>query len=306
MNHPTPRTEQSTVVVEPPSAERGAWAGAPSAVVVDGMTYLAYRLRKPEGQGRGYLNVVARSRDGIHFETLAELRREGFGAESLERPALVRSRDGRWRLYVSAATPGSKHWRIDLLEADAPEGFDARSARTVLAGSECVGVKDPVLLQENGTWHLWASCHPLNDADHTDRMSTHYATSPDGRDWTWHGRVLAGRPGTWNQRGVRVTSVLLEGTTLLAAYDGRSSPAQNWEEQTGTASGRLRASGLFTELSADDREPVASPHPPHGLRYLTVVPAGDGLLRLYYEVTRPDGAHELRCGLSARPTPRDS
>jgi hypothetical protein len=54
---------------------------------------------------------------------VAVLDKDRFGAESLERPALALTRDGRWRLYVSCATPGGKHWRIDLLEAGAPDGL---------------------------------------------------------------------------------------------------------------------------------------------------------------------------------------
>ena len=68
--------------------------------------YLAYRLRRPVGQGRGYANVVARSADGVRFTTVATIGKDAFGAESLERPALVVTDDGRWRLYVSVATPG--------------------------------------------------------------------------------------------------------------------------------------------------------------------------------------------------------
>ena len=37
-----------------------------------------------------------------------------------------------------------------------------------------------------------------------------------------------------------------------------------------------------------------SPYGGRGLRYLDILPLGDGRHRLYYEVTRPDGAHELR------------
>jgi len=65
---------QSSVVVEPPSAGAGSWAGAPSALLVDGMYWLAYRLREPIG--RGFANVVARSDDGVTFEPVAQVQRE--------------------------------------------------------------------------------------------------------------------------------------------------------------------------------------------------------------------------------------
>ena len=53
---------------------------------------------------------------------------------------------GRWRLYVcSASKPPSKHWWIDVLEADDPSGFEQAEPRTVFAGDETVGVKDPIV-----------------------------------------------------------------------------------------------------------------------------------------------------------------
>ena len=91
-------------------------------------------------------------------------------------------------------------------------------------------MKDPVILHAAGQWHLWASVHPLERWNDADRMTTDYATSPDGVEWTWHGTVLSGRPGEWDARGVRVSSVLaLPGGRVIAAYDGRASAAQNWE-----------------------------------------------------------------------------
>ena len=85
--------------------------------------------------------------------------------------------------------------RVDLLEADTPEGLAAAPARTVLAGDDTAGVKDPVLHHDGHGWHLWASVHPLERWDDADRMTTEYATSPDGVHWTWRGTALAGRPG---------------------------------------------------------------------------------------------------------------
>ncbi len=84
---PLPRFDHAKVVVGPPGDGPGYWAGAPSALLVDGVFYLAYRLRRPVGQGRGFATVVARSHDGERFEPLAMVPKDAFGAESLERAA---------------------------------------------------------------------------------------------------------------------------------------------------------------------------------------------------------------------------
>jgi hypothetical protein len=290
---PLPRWEETAVVVEPPGDEPGSWAGAPSSIVADGWVYLAYRLRLPIGEGRGIANVVARSRDGVSFETVAEVTKDQFGAESLERAALVRTADGRWRLYVSVATPGTKHWRVDLIEAATPFDLPAAQPRTVLPGDDTVGVKDPVLHHDAYGWHLWASVHPLESWDDADRMTTEYATSPDGVHWTWRGTALAPRPGEWDARGVRVSSVRVDGDEITVAYDGRATAAENWEERTGVARGKRQSDGTFGELTAAEG-PVGSPHPPYGLRYLSLVTLPGGGERIYYEATRADGAHDLR------------
>jgi hypothetical protein len=170
----------SEVVLEPEDRRPGSWVGGPSALLVDGTWWLAYRLRRPEGEGRGVANVVARSDDGVRFTPVGTLRKEAFGAESLERPALVHTPEGTWRLYVSCATPGTKHWRVDLVEAATVEELATAPARTVLPGSGTAAVKDPVVRHDGQQWHLWASVHPLEDPDATDRMTTGHATSPDG------------------------------------------------------------------------------------------------------------------------------
>ncbi|GIH20157.1 hypothetical protein [Rugosimonospora africana] len=291
---PVPRMLGPDLVVAPPDGGSGAWAGAPSAVCVDGQFFLAYRLRRPIGHGRGYANVVARSTDGVAFRAVAEVGKDRFGAASLERPALVVTPQGRWRLYVSVATPGSKHWRVDLLEADEPAALAHAPARTVLPGDDRFGVKDPVVRYDAGRWHLWASVHPLESDEHADRMSTWYATSPDGVEWTWVGEVLAGRAGHWDARGVRISTVLTGGDRLVAAYDGRATAGENWEERTGWAFGSRGLDDLFSPLVAGSDQPLTSPHPPGGLRYLDALPLGGDRYRLYYEMTRADGAHELR------------
>lgn len=287
-----PDPGRSTVAVAPPEAGDGHWAGAPSAVAADGYVYLAYRLRRPIGQGRGHAVVVARSRDGERFETLLTIGRDEMDTESLERPALVRTPEGRWRLYLSCATHGTKHWRVELLEADQPEGFDARRRRVVLPGDPKTGVKDPVIVRRDGVWHLWASCHPLAVAEEADQMVSDYATSADGLEWTWHGTALSGRPGEWDARGTRISAVGFAGEAIVAFYDGRASAAENYEERTGVAVGTDPAA--LVPVGAGPA--AASPY--GGLRYLDIVEVPGGH-RLYYEYTRADGGHELRTELRA-------
>ena len=81
---------------------------------MNGTFWLAYRIRRPLGSGRGVGVVVARSLDGVDFKPVCEVRREAFGAASLERPVILPT-DFGWRLYLSCATPnpstgGLMHW----------------------------------------------------------------------------------------------------------------------------------------------------------------------------------------------------
>jgi hypothetical protein len=284
-----PQPDKCVVAVPPPAPGGGNWVGAPSAVRCGDEIFLAYRLRRPIGEGRGYAIEIARSADGEHFTPILAITKEQMDTESLERPVLVSLPDGRWRLYLSCATYGTKHWRVEVMEADDPASFDPATRRTVLPGDEKNAVKDPVILHHDGLWHLWASVHPLGDDDQADQMVTQYATSPDGLDWTWHGVALDRRSGQWDARGVRVSAVRFTVGGVVAFYDGRATAAENYEERTGLAMGAGPAS-----LAAVGLQPVAeSAEGLRGLRYVSIVDLGDGHERLYYELTRADGSHEL-------------
>jgi len=288
-----PDPARSVIAVLPPECTVGAWAGGPSAVPDGGGIVLAYRLRRPVGQGRGFAVVIARSADGQSFQTLQVITKEQMNAESLERPVLALTRDGRWRLYLSCATWGTKHWRVELLEAGSPDAFDPAHRSVLLPGDRTRAVKDPVIVQYGGGWHMWVCIHPLTEPDQTDRMWSEYATSADGLDWSWHGPALLPRPGEWDSRGVRISDVRFVPDGVVAYYDGRATAEENFEERTGVAFGATP--GMLTALGSG---PAAeSPVGGGGLRYLTTLRLGDGRTRLYYELTRADGAHELRTEL---------
>ncbi|MBB6628388.1 hypothetical protein H5V45_13760 [Nocardioides sp. KIGAM211] len=284
---PVPTSDGAEVVVLAPGDGPGNWAGAASAVLVDGTYWLTYRVRRPLTEGRGVTVVVARSSDGLAFTQVAEVHRDSFGCESFERPVLVPVPDLGWRLYLSCATYDSKHWWVDSLTAPTPEELPAGHRQVVLTGDERTAVKDPVVTHGPDGWEMWLCCHPLTEPGHEDRMTSRRLTSDDGLAWTDRGEVLAGRPGAWDARGARVTAIV-GSDPVTALYDGRADAASNWHETTGLA--RWDGERL---VPVDEVGPVASPHSDGAWRYAAAVPLPDGRTRFYVEAARPDGAHDL-------------
>src|SRR3954469_13394152 len=162
---PLPSYDDCEVVVPAPGDGPGNWAGAASAVLVDGTYWLTYRNRRPLTDGRGVSVVVERSADGVRCDPVAEAFRDAFGSESCERPVLLPVPGLGWRLYLSCATPGSKHWWVDSLTAPSPETIARGERRTVRAGDRDTAVKDPVIRAlPSGGWEMWLCCHPLDEA----------------------------------------------------------------------------------------------------------------------------------------------
>ena len=241
---------------------------------------------------RGGSVVLARSEDGETLQPLAELDKDRFGAESLERPALVELGGGGWRLFLSCATPGTKHWWICALDAPTLDALARAEPHPVFPGSDRTGVKDPVIRRRGVEWHAWVCCHPLEQPGEEDRMRTVHLTSRDGLAWTGHGTVLHGSPRAWDARGARVTAVLPDGR---ASYDGRATKEENFSERTGLAGPAGLPPGDPARLGAP-LTPLRD-HPLADARYLDVLELPGGGHRLYYEAPLPDGSHELRTEL---------
>lgn len=296
---PLPGTHPAAVAIEAPGSGDGFWAGGPSvASDPDGTVWLAYRLRRPVGAGRGYAIGIARSDDGITFSEAARLERDDFACDSLERPALVRRPEGGWRIYLSLATPGTLHWRVVAIDADDPTTFDPRMARTVLDGGPDHALKDTVVHPSADGWEMWVCLHEIADPGHADAMSTLHAASPDGLAWSITGTVLSPlATSTWDRRGTRIAAVLDLAGTRVAYYDGRATAEENWEERTGLAV--ADPGGRFTALPGG---PLASStHASGALRYVDLLRVPKGL-RFYYEASRTDGAHELLTEYAPLPT----
>ncbi|GAA1391408.1 hypothetical protein GCM10009639_21230 [Kitasatospora putterlickiae] len=319
-----PDLSGSALVRAPERPEPGYWAGCP------GVRYepdrdrflLTYRERRPratagasgasgtagasDGQDRGWRCAVAESRDGVEFRDLWSVERADLDSPSMERFALL-PRDGGYLLHLSYVDPADRRWRIDALRADTPEAFDLATRTPVLtaAGTGTEGVKDPYLLQHDGGVQLFATVSRSRAFSAEERSRAHATadihttgltvqptalaasadglrfTAPPGRD----AEVLdVGPAGAWDAYESRITAVLPDGSGgWLALYDGSADASGNYEERCGlAASPDLRR---WRRLTPD--------RPWLDVRYADVV-AARGRWYLYYEQTRPDGAHELR------------
>jgi hypothetical protein len=307
-------------VLEPLEEGNGHWVGAPCVLYLpdEAAFYLYYRRRRPRGQepDRGFACYVARSADGKHFEDIWSAPKDAFGeSSSVEKSSLVRDSDGRFLLYVSYVDSADNRWRIDMLEADSPSGFDPATRRPVFTAADihAEGVKDPYVINVAGLWHMIASYAPspavaddsAREAMHATadvyntgiaKSSTGLAVSSDGRDWEWQGDIFAPRDRGWDSYCSRISSLVRVGQQWVACYDGSADVSENYEEQSGLAmSADLRS---FVRLSMGGPV-VQSCGGTRSVRYVDVVPVGDQLY-FYYECARADGAHDLRLSILPR------
>ena len=296
-----------------PDVGYGHWAGAPSVDYSPEEGYaLYYRLRRPRNKGRGGECGIARSRDGKTFENVWTCTKDDIGAKSIEKGAIVRLPNGRWRLYLSyeLAEPYDRNpatWRIDVVDADTIEGLDPGLMRTVLDPGQfgLDFIKDPSVSIVGGRFLLYASVgvaksqieRPSEFAPYP-RGHAMLFTSHDGIEFS-PGRIVLSRPrDAWDGLQQRITGVVHNGTSWWAFYDGARSRAEAYDEFSGLATGWSPDS--FESLSP--RAPwVLSPHASGSVRYVDGVIV-DGQLQLFYEMAVNEGHHDLyHASLDLRP-----
>ncbi len=297
------------VVREAPGSGQGYWAGACSAMYDDaaGKFYLYYRYRKPRDQGRGLECHIAESTDGVNFTDIWSAKKEDFGSSSVERGSLLKTPEGTYLLYISYVDPRDSRWRIDVMEAESPAGFRPDTRMKVLTAPELglEGVKDPYVVLLGHMYYMLVSyanvtefgvpaseeeLHGTQDAYNTGLIisATGLATSGDGLNFEWQGTAMDVGDG-WDAYESRVTSIVYAPPVFNAFYDGAANVEGNYEERTGLA---MSLDLRWFERITPNGPALVSPHASGGLRYIDAVPLGKQIF-YYYEMARPDGAHDL-------------
>ena len=284
--------EAGTTVLAPDEPGPGHWVGAPSVTLdpVRGTILLTYRRRRPRDgspRERGYECCVAESTDGVAFTDLWRIDKETLRTRSMERFSLHRDYDGRYLLYTSYEDRADNRWRIDVIEAEAPDAFDPATAHDVLTAAETGtdAVKDPYVVRVGPAYYMYVSTFLTASGP----APTALAVSLDGVRFRWLGEVFGVGTG-WDRYQARLSGIVRARSVFVGLYDGAGSPDEDTEERLGVAvSFDLRH---WDRLSTD--EPwLVSPHATGSLRYADAVEV-DGEWWIYYEYAREDGSHELR------------
>lgn len=304
---PTWNPDEGITILEPEAPSEGYWVGSPSITFdPDRDSFLlTYRRRRPRGEGveRGWFGAVAESKDGVHFQDVWTVHKDELRTSSMERFSLFKD-GGRYLLYISYVDPADNRWRIDMIESDRPDGFNVAHRIPVFtaASTQTEGVKDPYVLKVGPVFYMLvsfatppamanAAMHATGDIYNTGVTTcpTALATSRDGRTWTWQGEILSVGTG-WDRYQARLNSVLPCGPVWIGFYDGSSKVEENYEERCGLA---LSHDLKRWEKVTVDHPWVLSPYRSGSIRYVDAVQV-HGEVRIYYEMTRSDGSHELR------------
>ncbi len=300
--------EEGDVIAEPPGSGYGYWAGAPSAMYdqSSGRFYVYYRVRHPLTMGRGGECRIAMSGDGKKYETIWSAQKDAFGANSIEKGALLLDPSGKWRFYLSYEVGkgydrNPPTWKVDLMEADSPEKFNPLETRPVL-DAPMYGfsfVKDPTVIVVGGEYLVYTSVGIPQQNEPADEEGV---VRTRGRGWSALHRsydginfpnaqiVMRPRQTGWDAFNVRITSVFYLPPVWCAFYDGATHRADSYDEFSGLAV----SNDLVNFRPVSVQGPwIKSAHASGSIRYMDALVV-DSTIHYFYEYARADKAHELR------------
>lgn len=294
------------VLVKAPSEEENYWAGAP-AVFTDreGTIWLTYRVRNPEERGKEIR--IARSQDGLEFETVKIIKKEELNAKSVERSSLLQDpKTGDYKLYLSpdpdysAADPQALGWHIVKLEdVNKPADFNPSTAKVIVSPegteSETGPVKDPYVINVGWKYYMFYT------GKDGGGEQAHLAISVDGENWCKARKInpILGREG-WHDFHTRVACVLPREQGFIIYYEGTNrrwyQPMYNLQTGIATSLDFQRFFDVTPEEPVLSSPTPSSSSPYEGyetLRYLDYALIENKIL-FYYEVANENGAFELR------------
>lgn len=293
-------------VVEPEKNEANWWAGAPSAFhdAETGETWLAVRMRTAEGQrgSLGYEIRILKSTNKRDFSVVRKIHREELGVPVVERPALVKTPDGKFRLYGCSAFVGQ--WAIWALDdADDPAALDPESIDVVLhppinetPHAALSGFKDPFVIMIGDTWHMTL----IGEAHKMAARPYHYI-SKDGRDWSPRD-VMNGRPAAffhaagWHSWATRPACLIPLEMGVLLVYEG--SHLNDYDAVYNLSTGLAYSLDYSSWHDLTPGAPLLKSTTPgnyHTWRYSHWLPV-DGEMLVFWEGARPNDTFATRLG----------
>jgi hypothetical protein len=254
---------------------------------------------------RGGEARIARSVDLRTWTDVWSTTKDRFDSASIERCALIKSRQGTWHYFISYVDPADGRWCASVITSAEIKALDPASARPVFKAAPLglEGIKDPWITFVNGKFQMFLSValptratsdqsHSTLDIFNTGECvsATGLATSSDLSNWDWQGIIFKPETAGWDKYCRRINSIVPIGEQFFAFYDGSASHAENYEERTGIAV----STDLKSWQSLTPNGPALTvSHASGCLRYIDAQVRGD-VAKLFYEVARPDSSHEMR------------
>jgi hypothetical protein len=298
----TAKFTEYDVVLRPDKDEAEWWAGAPSIVHDNGVFWLAARMRTPDATRglRGYEIRILRSEDGIDFKPVHSIKREDLPIPGFERPALLKDPvTGKFKLYACGPF-GDQPWNIIKFDdADSPDQFDPKTARTVIAppaktyerDQAVIEYKDPVIIYAQGAFHGYV----IGYMRRNERI--YHFTSSDGETWQPVGNPynavmdLSG----WHDFFIRPSAVLPLGMGYLFVYEGSKTDWYDPVYNVCLGLGFTFDLHHITDLTPNGPLAVSTTPSEHFalLRYSVWLDMGREIW-VYAEANAPNDTHEIR------------